>query len=58
VVLCCSELKGLEPPLKGHAPCALSSARMKQFNDRSQPSMRMFMRKLPASAAESDEAQG
>lgn len=52
------ELKGLEPPLKGHAPCALSSARMKQFNDRSQPSMRMFMHKLPASAAETDEAQG
>lgn len=43
------ELKGLQPP-KDHAPCALSSLRMKRFNDRTQPSMRTFMSSLPPPA--------
>ena len=52
----CTELKGLEPPPLGHAPCAMSSSRMKRFNDRTQPSMSMFMRKPASAPTEHPEA--
>lgn len=43
-----AELEGLEPP-SAHPPCALSSSRMKRFNDRSQPSVAsMFGKKRSA----------
>ena len=49
-----AELEGLEPPL-AHPPCALSSSRMKRFNDRSQPSMAAVFGKKRSAGESMDE---
>ena len=52
---CCgAELNDVEPRAP-HPACALSSARMKRFNDRSQPSMATLFKKRAAQDTAGDQ---